>query len=562
MLSKWKRAFLGALAGALAVAALGVWITHSVRQEEELFETLLATACRVIMYRPEEKVASLKIIIEEGNKKGSEISIKTMQEALIKELAERDVREINGVQLKLKIPEEVLEKSVYCVDGKIDIYGLVCDSEYQSYFTLNMVYWESTQIEEEQSAEERAEGDLYIDAITELYSGIVVPQESWIVNNEFDSSYMSAILQLILAESNPAYKEAYEIPEEVKSYYNPGFNGEEVRLYFPFDSGYTGKISEWEQDCICELDVKTGEYRLIAFEKAKDLDMRDNFLVRDGFVYINGDYPYPDAGKVWDGKNTSQLSAEEKDAYGTSVREYLLTHPGELVEVGNRYEGWTEAYIDLNGDGKTEDIIIEEREGLYYAYDGYNLRSGNLAEKRYSSRLNNEIWAFSPDGERIFVALYEDGPSGDPLTTFFKYEEGILVEAGEIGCDIRDFKTADGVIHATVRWGVIQTDSVYAMYGVDEVGNISLIPQEAYEFGWQNDITLKEELVLHRTPGSEDTFTIKPQIVHFIKVNEERNWIYLEAADGKAGWFEIKNHSTLADGRKTDEVFDGLSHAG
>jgi len=558
MLGKLKKASIWMIAGVVTIlAVLMAGLFGAARQEKEQFETLIATACTVTAYGYANDGAWLEIIIEEGDKRGSEITVKTTDSKLMEELAERNVTEINGVQLALKIPEKVLEHSDYSFEGKMDIYGLMCDSEYQAYFTLTMVYWKETP-----STEERAEGDLYIDAITELYSGIVVPQESWIVNNEFDMGYMSDILQLVLAESNPAYKEAYEIPEEVNFYYNPGFNGEEVCLYFPFDSGYMGKASEWEQDCICELNVKTGEYRLVAFEKAKDLDMRDNFLVRNGFIYINGDYPYPDAEKVWNGKNTSQLSGEEKDAYGTSVRTYLLTHPGEMVEVSNRYEGWTEAYIDLTGDGKTEDIIIEEREGQYYSYDGYNLRTGDLVEKRYSSCLNNEIWAFSLEGERIFIALYEDGPSGDPLTTIFKYDDGMLVEAGEIGCDIRDFKTADGMIHATERWGVIQTDSVYVMYGVDEVGNISLIPQEAYEFGWQNDITLKEELVLHRTPGSEDTLTIKPQIVHFIKVNAERNWIYLEAADGKAGWFEIKNHSTLADGRKTDEVFDGLSHAG
>ena len=52
----------------------------------------------------------------------------------------------------------------------------------------------------------------------------------------------------------------------------------------------------------------------------------------------------------------------------------------------------------------------------------YILRCGEGFEYRNANNLVNEIYAFSPDGERIFIALYEDGPSGDPLTTIFKYE--------------------------------------------------------------------------------------------------------------------------------------------
>lgn len=42
----------------------------------------------------------------------------------------------------------------------------------------------------------------------------------------------------------------------------------------------------------------------------------------------------------------------------------------------------------------------------------------------YTENMSNSIFAFSPDGEQILIALYEDGPSADPLTRLYHYERG------------------------------------------------------------------------------------------------------------------------------------------
>ena len=41
-----------------------------------------------------------------------------------------------------------------------------------------------------------------------------------------------------------------------------------------------------------------------------------------------------------------------------------------------------------------------------------------------TGNMSNSIFAFSPDGEQLLIALYDDGESADPLTRIYHYEDG------------------------------------------------------------------------------------------------------------------------------------------
>ena len=350
------------------------------------------------------------------------------------------------------------------------------------------------------------------------------------------------------------------MPVNVAYYYNP----EEQMLYFPIDILYEEYSLEWTPEYICQMDVASGAYRYIYHEKAANIDDKHGFRVENGFITISGlIYQFYDAQAVWNGKTTAELSEAEKDEYGAYMREYILAHPGEMLEVSNRYDGWTEAIIDLDGDGHAEDITIEDINNVNYSiYDNYYIKSGDFSEERYASGLYNKIWAVSLDGEHICVALYEAGPSGDPKTTFFRYEKEALVEAGMIRQEIPGFDIVDGVIHTHERVWILQTDGIYVQYGMNASGNIEPVSQEFYEFTAQNDLTLKEDLTVYAEPDSTESFVISPQMVRLIRVTQDYKWVYLEAESGAAGWFEVESYGRLADGRNPDDVFDGLSHAG
>lgn len=221
---------------------------------------------------------------------------------------------------------------------------------------------------------------------------------------------------------------------------------QDIYIYYPTDSLYESGALDWDPDSLCQINVITGESQYVPFAEAGYIIGEDVFFdVEAGYIFLentfspshDGIYILEDAGKVWKGKTTAELSDEEKNEYGVANREYILSHPGEMVRLGNRYKRQTDAFVDMNGDGKTERIAIGYGEGVgqYYPYDDYVLKLDDWQEYRYANRLHNEIWAISPDGKHIYIALYEDGPSADPKTTFLRYDNGTLMDAGKINSD-------------------------------------------------------------------------------------------------------------------------------
>lgn len=236
-------------------------------------------------------------------------------------------------------------------------------------------------------------------------------------------------------------------------------------MYFPMDSQYRDGDLDWHFDSICELNTETGAYRYLPLPK--DVSYRAGsgwFSVIGGFVFLGEDEitALQDAQPVREGKTVFEMSREQQNAYGSDLREELLANPSEMVKIGNRGENLTMAVIDLDGDSVAEQIVLEPRDEHwnYYPYDNYRLRVGDFELEDFGCRLYNEIWAWSPDGEHIYLALYEDGPSWDPVTTFYRYEEGRLAEAGTIGNDVETLQIENGILSTRERQEVIQTDYI------------------------------------------------------------------------------------------------------
>ena len=253
-----------------------------------------------------------------------------------------------------------------------------------------------------------------------------------------------------------AFELVYETEKLVNAVYHLQTDEQDannVILYFPTDSlCYEGAL-DWYANSICKLNLTTGEKQYVPFEEACYMDEDTNFSVSAGFVFINnsvkdGIYVFPDAGEVWNGKNVAELSDAEENEYGRHMRAQVLEKAGTMVALGNRLEAGTVAVIDLDGDGISEKITLRAGAGenRYYPYDHYILRINDREENRQGDRLNNEIWAVSPDGQHIYIALYEEGASADPKTTFLKYEDGRLSDAGELHCNVLNLTIENGVI--------------------------------------------------------------------------------------------------------------------
>lgn len=350
------------------------------------------------------------------------------------------------------------------------------------------------------------------------------------------------------------------------------------KMYFPVDSLYVDSVTgvnDFMYDSICELNLETGEYTYIPLsQKAMTSFPLKDFSVSGGAIRLYGEngsafaFLLEDAETGWEEKAVTELSEEEKAVYGANMRQHILQNPNKLISVGNSTDSEIFALIDLDGDGATEEISmtpIADDTNLSNPMDHYKLRCGSGFENRTAENLYNDIFAFSPDGERIFIALYEDGPSGDPLTTIFKYDYNMLQSAGEFPADIRGCTLENGTILARIRNYAVQTDLIDVKYRMNESGNLEMISQESYEYAAKTGnewVTLKVELPLHVSPESAETITIEPQEVRFDAVDNSWEWVLVETADGQQGWMHVVDMQVVDLDLPTTEVFQGLNMAG
>lgn len=351
----------------------------------------------------------------------------------------------------------------------------------------------------------------------------------------------------------------------------------EGKMYFPTDSLYVGGANDFMYDSICELNLTTEEYHYIRLSSnATTVFPLSWFSVSDGIIRLYGKNSsgsgyallLEDAEPVWQEKTATELAEEERAAYGVSLRNSILQKANTVVSVGNRTADNTFALIDMDGDGSTEEITLtplDDGSQGYGPLDHYKLQCGGGFEERYGENMCNDIFAFSPDGERIFIALYEDGPSGDPLTTIFKYEYNRLYEAGEIASDIRKWDMENGIIDTVIGNWAVQTDYIKVQYRMNDQGNVELVPQESYQYTDKGgDIwdALKVSLPLHTSPDSEESFLLEPCKVRFLAVHNSWEWVLVETQDGLQGWMHIVDMKVVELDMWTTDVFDGLSMAG
>lgn len=367
------------------------------------------------------------------------------------------------------------------------------------------------------------------------------------------------------------------------------------KMYFPSSTSYRdGDLDYWE-DVICILDLETGEFDKETYPITDEMrsvmsplgwmSVYGGFLqlYRDGengavhslyLPLINTGTTAVSSGNNWKGKAMAVLTEEERNAYGSAERNYLVEYPGRLLELSNRTFSENYIYVDLDGDGRTERVSLSanpDEEGYEWPYDAYVLQAGDSVLKGRYEYMNNSIWAVSLDGKEIVLVLYGDGPSGDPKTFLYCYEQGRLREAGSFEDDIRSCTIEDGVINGRQRTDVIQTDWVNAQWrlGTNERQEKMLewVPQDTYDFRALNDITLTTRLTVHTAPDMASAASvIQPQTVRFVKTDASFTWVCLETESGETGWFATEESGLQipeAEGKsESREVFENLNFAG
>lgn len=371
----------------------------------------------------------------------------------------------------------------------------------------------------------------------------------------------------------------YRVGEGIRERIYDGYAGAnaqmtvfEGKLYFLVDKLYEDGALDWADNTIRWVDLQTLEAGDLVLERENPL-IRE-YRLQDGVLTVWYLAPegvekkmlYHEGETVMNGRGITELSDQEAQQLGMEMTDFILSHQGTLVNVSHRVPDQNIAYLDMDGDGNVEKIVLEPAEGEHEAdwiLQYYSLQIGETVMEGYSYNLANTLWAWSPDGKQIFLIIYEDGPSADPDSHFYRYLDGNIIEAGSFEADIRNCVFySDGTISGPLLLEIIQTDWIEVRWQINDDGMLEELPQETYDFITGNEIELLDALPLHPEIGAEETFTVQTQMVKALKVSSDFNWILIETRSGEQGWVHIENYEVPELGENVMEIFAGRYLAG
>ena len=338
-----------------------------------------------------------------------------------------------------------------------------------------------------------------------------------------------------------------------------------VRLYYFAASDYQeGDLDIWI-DTIREYDTsgQTGENGVTDWKlpsKAQDFSA-DMLTAEDGYWILSQSsgtaqmkLPLLSNQPVWNGKVAADLTTEEADAYAAAQRREIMTNVGVVFDLSERVEQETYALLDLDGDGTAEKLLLRSRmaqavnEVDHSPLDQYIFAVNTMqGETRTAQNLGNSIYAFTPDGRQILLALMRRDEFGQCESFLFSYENGELQEVGSFAQDIREIWVENGQIITTQSYDyILQRENLRIVYRIGSDGRLAELPADRYDLPEQATLHwLNKDLEVCRTPdaGSE-RFTINADHgVYFLYLDAGRQWLCVETENGVTGWLKLADYT-------------------
>ena len=338
-----------------------------------------------------------------------------------------------------------------------------------------------------------------------------------------------------------------------------------VRLYYFAASDYQdGDLDIWI-DTIREYDTsgQTGENGVTDWKlpsEAQDFSA-DMLTAEDGYWILSQSsgtaqmkLPLLSNQPVWNGKVAADLTTEETDAYAAAQRRDIMTNVGVVFDLSERAAQETYALLDLDGDGTAEKLLLRSRmaqavnEVDHSSLDQYIFAVNTMrGETRTAQNLENSIYAFTPDGRQILLALMRRDEFGQCESFLFSYENGELQEVGSFAQDIREIWVENDQIITTQSYDyILQRENLRIIYRIGSDGRLAEIPTDRYDLPEQAVLHgLNKNLEVCRTPdaGSE-RFTINADHgVYFLYLDAGRQWLCVETENGVTGWLKLADYT-------------------
>ena len=338
-----------------------------------------------------------------------------------------------------------------------------------------------------------------------------------------------------------------------------------VRLYYFAASDYQdGDLDIWI-DTIREYDTsgQTGENGVTDWKlpsEAQDFSA-DMLTAEDGYWILSQSsgtaqrkLPLLSSQPVWNGKVAADLTTEEADAYAAAQRQDIMTNVGVVFDLSERAEQETYALLDLDGDGTAEKLLLRSRmaqavnEVDHSPLDQYIFAVNTMrGETRTAQNLGNSIYAFTPDGRQILLALMRRDEFGQCESFLFSYENRELQEVGSFAQDIREIWVENGQIITNQPYDyTLQKENLRIVYRIGSDGRLAEIPADRYDLPEQSTLHwLNKDLEVCRTPdaGSE-RFTVNADHgVYFLYLDAGRQWLCVETENGVTGWLKLADYT-------------------
>lgn len=311
---------------------------------------------------------------------------------------------------------------------------------------------------------------------------------------------------------------------------------------------------------------------------------RNEIYARHGYHFKNGYLQayfekyawYEDRGDSFSEDEFSQIEKDNVSLFKKMEDKTASQSPYPLEEKAGK-----KVSVDLSGNGKKNTILYQVTEDLYgnakgcLAVDGitYDLEEDFQIYMDIPEEEHFYITDISPFFDGLEIAIADYGPSDDPVTHFFVYDEtdGLQTIGSVPGFPMKQMGFQNGFVPGGVTgYSRCMTLDVheYTVYYWYDYDNRSLELQMGDEshYDMPRVHALLNDLPLHYTMDQDSaTFVIPSGSKVFFKECIGQNWVLVHGPNGAEGYVHYDENRADAMfpyldemGMDADEVFDGL----
>lgn len=320
--------------------------------------------------------------------------------------------------------------------------------------------------------------------------------------------------------------------------------------------------------------------KLLDDEKKWDLNQTDMSIARNEIFARHGrSFTDPFLNAVFKRKTWYQpqytpeeFAQKESELLNSFEKENLKrliqweTEKGYRLPAGADYEYPVQllscSWLDLDGDGEKEEVKYQRWTYGTSANETYKLTVNNKSVEGKGENIHDKVWIASMDGKTTQLLCRQDGPSDDPMSDVYVYENGELKPAGMISGD--DIQILKDRVYATAQCDHLQTFQGKLQYEFKD-GKVNRVDRDFYEQGGEAVARMSIPLLQEKNGAPGITLKAGEQVI--IVGGDNKEWVLIQSKEtGEKGWLRciVPYQCILPDGTEldSDALFSGLSFYG